>query len=160
MVVPVQSVSGLPAGVEPDAELGFALRERGPEVRWLLPDTLRRIAARNPGIETALDRLPVSVFLQREVQRVGDPLYGHLRRLSALTGSPLVLIPVQAHHRSAREVEGRVLEPAVELAAALIHVRSGRVLWFGIVDGAPGAPGDPSALASAADALALAVSPR
>lgn len=158
MVVPVQTVRGVPTGIQPDAELAFALEERAPGVRWLFPDTLRRFTARNPGIDIDLDRLPVGIFLQAQVEQVGDPLYGHLRRLSALTDVPLVLIPVRLHYRSERQVvDEEVLEPAMELAAALVHVRSGRVLWFGIVDGAPGAADDPGTLASAADALARAV---
>lgn len=158
MVVPVQTARGVPTGIQPDAELEFALRERGSRVRWLFPDTLRRFTARNPGIDIALDRLPVGIFLRAQVEQVGDPLYGHLRRLGAITGAPLVLIPVRLRYRSEPvRVEERVLEPAMELSAALVHVRSGRVLWFGIVDGAPGGAGDPATLASTADALARAV---
>lgn len=158
MVAPVQRQSGLGREVRPDAELQFALQERGPAVRWLFPDTLRSITGRSPGIDVALDRLPVDVFLRAEVRRVGDPLYGHLRRLNGLTGAPLILIPVRVRHRPpGEEVEGEVLEPAVEIAGALIEIRSGRVLWFGIVDGGSGASDDPRALASAADALARAV---
>lgn len=158
MVVPVQHMRGIPAGVQADAELAFALRERGPRVQWLFPDTLRSITSRSPGIDIPLETLPVGAFLQAEVERVGDPLYGHLRRLNALTGAPLALIPVQLRYRSQPEsVEGEVLEPAMELAASLVHVQSGRVLWFGIVDGTPGEVDDPGTLASAADALARVV---
>jgi len=45
----------------------------------------------------------------------------------------------------------------IEIAAALVRARSGHVLWFAMVDGEPGSGDDPSALASAADALARAV---
>jgi hypothetical protein len=43
---------------------------------------------------------------------------------------------------------------AVEIVAALIHPRSGRVVWFGVVDGTPGPLGALPATASAAEALA------
>lgn len=158
MVAPFQIRNGVPSGVQPEAELAFALRQRADRVRWLLPDTLRTITARNPGIDIELERLPVNAFLGAQVERVGDPLYGHLRRLNALTGAPLVLIPVSLRYRSGpREIDGRVLEPAMEITATLIHVRSGRVIWYGIVDGEPGDADDPRTLASAVDALARVV---
>lgn len=158
MLLPVQIEDGVPTGLQPDAELAYALQERTPRVHWLLPDTLRRIAARNPAIQLPLEGLPVDVFLQAQVERVGDPLYGDLRRLNALTGAPLVLIPVRLRYRrNEQEVDGRTLEPTMELSAALVHVQSGRVLWFGIVDGEPGGANDPATLASAADALARIV---
>lgn len=158
MVAPFQVRLGVPSEVQPEAELAFALRQRAGEVRWFLPDTLRAITGRNPGIDIALERLPVTSFLQAQVERVGDPLYGHLRRLNALTGVPLVLIPVRLRYRSRTQVvDDRVLEPAMEITATLVHVRSGRVLWYGIVDGAPGEPNDPRTLASAVDALARVV---
>lgn len=160
MVVPIQSVRGVSAGTRPDAELAFALRERDARVRWLFPDTLRRMVARNPAVDIALDRLPVASFLQARVERIGDPLYGHLRRLAGLSGAPLVLIPVRLRYRSETvEVDDRVLEPAMELTAALVHIRTGRVLWFGILDGETGDRNDPRVLASTADALARAVVP-
>lgn len=160
MVVPIQSVRGVSARARPDAELAFALREREARVRWLFPDTLRRLVARNPAVDIALDRLPVASFLQARVERIGDPLYGHLRRLAGLSGAPLVLIPVRLRYRSETvEVDDRVLEPAMELTAALVHIRTGRVLWFGILDGETGDRNDPRVLASAADALARAVVP-
>lgn len=160
MVLPVQIRQEVPASVDAGPELRFALEQRGPSVRWLFPDTLRTITARSPGIQAPLEGLPVGVFFQAQVERIGDPLYGHLRRLGALASSPLVLIPIRLRYRSMPETVGdRVFEPAMELTAVLIHIQSGRVLWFGIVDGSTGGPTDPRSLASAADRLARVVAP-
>ena len=92
---------------------------------------------------------------QAQVNRIGDPLYGYLRRLSAISNGTLALIPVEVRHRaSTAERPG-----AVEVVAALVDVRSGRVPWFGVVQGAPGDGSSPGALASAADALARLLFP-
>ena len=45
------------------------------------------------------------------------------------------------------------------LAAALIDTVGGRVLWFGVVAGAPGPPDDPAHAARAAQALARTLFP-
>ncbi|MFW6199474.1 MAG: hypothetical protein ACOC8K_02780 [Gemmatimonadota bacterium] len=161
MVLPVQIRQGVPeSSVDMDSELRFALEERGASVRWLFPDTLRTITSRNPGIEAPLEGLPVGVFLQGRVERIGDPLYGHLRRLGVLASSPVAVIPVRLRYRPTPETVGdQVFDPAMELTAALIHLQSGRVLWFGIVDGATGGPADQRSLASAADRLARILVP-
>lgn len=152
MVLPVQEVVGLSGA--PDAELAFALQDRtGDRVRWVLPEEMRRSLRRSPGMPIRVDGLPVGIFLQAQVDRVGDPLFGHLRRLAAITSADLALIPIQVRHRPGEEETA----PAVEIAAALIHARNGRVFWFGIVEGEPGGADDPRALASAADALARAL---
>jgi hypothetical protein len=148
MVMPVQASRGV-AG-DASAELVYALRARGQGVRWIMPDTLRAALARNPTLDVPLDALPVGVFLRAQVNRLGDPMFGYLRRLNALTGASVALIPVEVRYRPATaERPG-----AVELVAALVDAESGRVGWFGIVEGEPGEASSPRALASAADALA------
>lgn len=153
MVLPVQAVRGV--GGSPDAELRFQLEQRGPTVRWIFPDELEDAVRRSPGMEMRLTGLPVGSFMVAEVRRVGDPLYGNLRRLAAVTDGEVALVPVQLRHRGSDGAG----EGAVELAVTLIDVRSGRVYWFGIVEGDPGAADDPAALASAVDALAARILP-
>ncbi|MEX0741799.1 MAG: hypothetical protein WD079_03315, partial [Phycisphaeraceae bacterium] len=63
-------------------------------------------------------------------------------------------IPIEVRRAASPDgvaVAGEAL--SVEIAAALLSARTGRVYWFGIVEGEPGAAGDPRALASAVDAL-------
>ena len=153
MVLAVQVTRGVTGDGE--AELVYALNARGRGVRWLMPQTLRSQLARNPGLDVPLDDLPVGVFLQAQVNRVGDPLYGYLRRLSAISNGTIALIPVEIRDRAATaERPG-----AVEVVAALVDVRSGRVHWFGVVQGTAGDGSSPGALASAADALARLLFP-
>ena len=163
MVFPAQIVPEVPGGV--DAELAFALGERAPRVEWILPAEVRTAARSAPGLDVAVDRLPVRVFLQAEVRRVGDPLYGILRRLGAVTDSQLALIPVAVQHRppppppDSLAGQGEPGPGTIQVSAALIALRTGRVLWYGVEEGASGTAGDPAALASAMDALAARLAP-
>ena len=56
---------------------------RGPEVAWIFSDELEAVVARSPSVDTAVRGLPVGIFLSAEVRRIGDPLFGQLRRLGA-----------------------------------------------------------------------------
>lgn len=147
MVLPVQQQAGFTGTV--DAELAFQLRDREPAVEWVMPDAIQERLDRSPGIQAEIRGLPVGVFQQAEVRRIGDPLYGQLRRMSALVDAPVALLPVRAATRPVGD--GEVV---IRLLAALVDVRSGRVLWFGVEEGRPGPADDPAALASAVDALA------
>lgn len=146
MVLPVQNVTGVAGDV--DAEVAFGLHSRGEGVTWILPPRLQQAVDRAPGLNARIRGLPVGTFASAEVRRVGDPLYGELRRLAALVDGEVVLLPVQAWTRVGEEGEH------VRLSAALIHIRSGRVMWFGVVEGDARPAADPGALASAVDALA------
>lgn len=148
MVLPVQALQGV--GGDADAELAFALQSRMEAVDWVTPGELRNAVEASPSLDAPLEGLPVRVFLRTEVERVGDPLYGVLRRLGGLTGGEAALIPVLVRYRPA----AAGTPGAVEVAAALLDVRSGYVLWYGVEDGEPGSATDAGVLASALDALA------
>ena len=153
MVLPVQETIGVPGDL--DAELTFALTARSDEVIWIMPETLRSSLAMSPGLRVPLESLPVSMFMQSQVRRVGDPLYGMLRRVAALVDAEVAMIPVHVLARtSTPEREG-----AIEVRVALIHIVTGDVLWYGVEEGAAGDARDPSALASAMEAIARRLVP-
>lgn len=162
MVFPVQRLRGLDRDLDPAAEVAYAFETRG-GAEWILPADLRRAVERTPGLELSADALPVDVFLRAEVDRIGDPLFGLLRRMAAVTGADLALVPVEARPGAAQadaaEAGAASSLRRVEIAATLINARTGRVFWFGVVD-AESAGGDAGALAGAAEALARAVTPR
>lgn len=147
MLLPVQEMVGFRG--TPDAELAFQLQAREPAVEWILPERIQSMLDRSPGIRAETRGLPVSVFLGTEVRRIGDPLYGELRRMAALVDAEVALIPVRAAvHTTPTGGE------AIRLHAALVEVRTGRVAWFGVEEGMAGEAEDPAVLASAVDALA------
>lgn len=147
MVLPVQQVMSV--GGDADAELAFGLESRGPEVTWVLPAEVDRVLARSPSMDARTRGLPVDAFLAAEVRRVGDPLYGTLRRLAALVDTEVALLPVRA-----QEVSTQGDSVRVRFHSALLDVRTGRVLWFAVEEGETTTSGDPRALATAADAVA------
>lgn len=148
MLLPVQQVLGVPG--DPDAELAFGLRGRGSGVEWVFPSEIEEMLSRAPNVRGSTRGLPVGQFLAAEVQRVGDPLYGELRRMAALVDADAVLLPVQA---SLAEGDAGA-EPTVRFWTALIEVRTGRVLWFSVLEGGAFPAGDPRALASAVETVA------
>lgn len=150
MVFPVQLRTSVPGGVLADPELAHALRTRGEGMAWVFPPEMDEILQRSPGVPAQIRGLPVHVFLQAQVDRIGDPLLGHLIRLGALTGANVALIPVELKYGE---------NEAYIISAALIGVRTGRVIWYGVVEGGPGRATDPGALASVSEMLAKALLP-
>ena len=152
MVFPVQEA---PSPREATRELVFALESRGGTSRWVFPDALRSSLERSPGLDVPLDELPVGVFRRAEVRRIGDPLYGMIRRAASLNGATAALLPVAVGFRPAGAEE----PAAMEVLAAVVDVTTGRVLWLD-GDSAPAdGPGDPGGLARVMDALARRLLP-
>ena len=146
LVFPVQIQTAVPQGVMADAELAHALRSNGEGVSWTYPEDIEELLARSPGVRIEMRNLPVLMFLQAEVRRIGDPLYGNIRRAAALAGAEVALIPVELSYG---------YQASYTLAATLINVSTGRVLWYGVVPGQPGEPDSPGTMASVAEAVAL-----
>ena len=153
IVIPVQTARGVQG--DATAELVDALRARGQGVRWFMPDTLRTALKRSPALAVPLDAIPVDVFLHAQVNRLGDPAFGFLRRLNALTNARLAFIPVEIRHRA--DPAGG--PGADEFVCAIVDAETGYVAWFGVIAGEPGEAGSPRALASAADAVARRLFP-
>ncbi len=150
LVLPVQLREGVPAGVTPDEELAYAFRARGAGVQWAFPPDVEGALRRSPGLSARQRDLPVGIFLQAEVERIGDPLYGEIRRLAALVGADVALIPIELRYGQ---------EGAYRITAALLSVATGRVAWLGVRMGATGGVEEPGTLASLAEALARALLP-
>ncbi|MSR21973.1 MAG: hypothetical protein EXR92_00195 [Gemmatimonadetes bacterium] len=107
-------------GAYPDVgnELEYALGRVGGPVEWLMPEDLREAVAQSPGVGAQIDDLPVDIFLVGDVERVGDPLFGTLYRLGALTNATMALLPVADQARAHDAMQ------AVEISAALVDLRS------------------------------------
>ena len=150
MVLPVQLRTGVPEGVLADPELAYSLRGRGEGVTWIFPPELDERLERSPAVSTPIRDLPVRMFLQSEVNRVGDPLFGHLLRLATLTGADVALIPVELKYGE----DGTYL-----LSVAVIGTRTGRVSWFAVIEGSAGEAQSPASLASTTEKLARILLP-
>jgi hypothetical protein len=116
----LQLISGAHSDVA--REIEYALRTRTSGGGWILPAELREVLRANPGTQIGVVALPVDIFLSRQVQRIGDPLFGDLYRLGVLTNSTYALLPIQARSQPAEGAS----EAVVEIVAAILDVRSGR----------------------------------
>ena len=125
-----------------DSIIGTLLKTRAPEVSWLLPEELRRVARRAPGIAPAPDQMGTAILFhptKQEPEMVADPLRSELRTLAALAGGGrYALVPAGLTFRRAKApTPGSVgaqhaapLPHAVataELTVVLVDVRTGRV---------------------------------
>lgn len=153
MVLPVQG-GWAPAAPGLDAELAFWLADYAPGVKWVFPPALERALARSSALEVPIHTLAVSSFHVAQVERVGDPLYGDLRRAGAVVGARYALLPVGGSYVNGEAGEGRV-----EISVALIDTMGGGVLWYGVVAGERGKASDPVTIASAARTLAQTLFP-
>ena len=161
MVFPVQYGS-VPVGQEGmlhipidrqklDAELAYWLPQNARTVKWVLPEAMQRMISRSPTLDIDINNLAVGVFRQAQVKRVGDPLFGDLRRLAAVMNARLAIIPVAAEQIGTHPDSARV-----QVATAVIDAHEGTVIWFGIIESEPDARGAEAGNASAAQAMARA----
>jgi len=95
--------------------------------------------------------LAVGSFQRAQVRRIGDPLFGDLRRLAAVLDAQLAVVPIAAEFLGP---DAAAAAPTV--AAAVINALDGTVVWFGIIEGTEKGVGSEGAIATAAQAFARA----
>jgi hypothetical protein len=137
-----------------DSELSYWLPQSAANVRWVLPATIQRSITRSPTLAIDIQNLEVSSFRRGQVKRIGDPLFGDLRKLASVLDARIAVIPV------ASEAVGKTpADSRVQIATAVIDAMSGDVIWFGIHE-ATETGHEQAGLASAAQVFARAFSGR
>jgi hypothetical protein len=106
-----------------DGIFGAYLLDNAPDVKWVLPDALRKTARRAPGLVPDPDRMGHQVMASARIRRVPEPLASRLRQLVAYSDARHVLLPSSLS--VARDSTG----VSVEVAAELVDARLGNVLW-------------------------------
>ncbi len=134
-----------------DAELAYWLPQVATNVKWTLPNAIQRAITRSPSLAIDINNLAVNSFQQAQVKRIGDPLFGDLRKLAAVLDTRLAVIPIAAERIGATNDSARV-----QVATAVIDALSGNVVWFGIIESDADARGEEAGIASAAQAMARA----
>lgn len=137
---------------EVDAELEFALGERGFRTRWVFPPALVRSAQRNaphapdPRALAAEGLRPLA--RRRSDGMLGEPLASQLRSLVALHGARYALFPVELRFEKVGGAGRAVLH------VLLLDARLSRATWGGDVRGDTASAFGPALVASAANNLA------
>lgn len=122
-----------------DSIIGMLLTARAPEVTWVGPAELRRVARRAAGIAADPDQMGTAFLRADALVDVPDPLRYQLRTLMGLVGGRYTLVPAGLVFR--RPAGGPAGRPAVaELSIVLIDTRVGRVGWRTIARGEGGDP--------------------
>ena len=129
-----------------DSLIGDALTARAPEVKWVLPPQLRKIARRAPGIVDDPDHMGQALLRSPKLKDVPDPLRASLRNLMAVVGGRVAFVPAALGF--SRDADGSI---RAELPLVAADVRSGKVVWRSVAVGSGPTPA--AALASALDAV-------
>lgn len=113
-----------------DSIIATLLTARAPEVTWVAPAELRRIARRAPGIAADPDQMGTPFLRADNIIDVPDPLRYQLRTLMGLAGGRYVLVPAGLVFR--KPPNRPTAEPPVavaELSLVLIDTRIGKIGW-------------------------------
>lgn len=136
-----------------DSLIADAFTGRAPEVRWVPPPELRKLARRSPGIVGDPDAMGQAMLRAPKLKDIPDPLRSSLRNLMAVAGGRVAMVPAALGF--GREADGRV---RADLSLVAVDTRSGKVIWRALATGRGAGP--PEALQSALEvALPLDLAP-
>jgi hypothetical protein len=107
-----------------DSLVAEGLLARSPEVNWVLPPQLRKIARRAAGVVDDPDQMGQAILRSPKMVKVADPLRSSIRGLVALAGGRLALVPASLGFGP--ESNGQI---RADLSLVLTDSRSGKVLW-------------------------------
>jgi hypothetical protein len=114
-----------------DSLLTDGAASRAPEVKWVPPGELRRIAKRSGGLIPDPDQMGQSVMRSWNITSVPDPLRSNLRRLLAVAGGwRYALIPAALFLKV--DSTGQL---GADLSVLLADARTGRVVWRSMAKG-------------------------
>jgi len=128
-----------------DSMIGEAFAGRAPEVKWVLPPELRKIARRSPGIVGDPDLMGQAMLRSPKLKDIPDPLRSSLRNLMALVGGRVVMVPASLGF--GRQADGLV---RADLTLVAADVRNGKVVWRSAPAGSGVTPAEALAAALAA----------
>lgn len=118
-----------------DSLVGEQIEARGPEVHWVLPPQLRKVARRSAGVVEDPDQMGQAILRSPKMNKVPDPLRSSLRGLVALAGGRIALVPASVGFGP--EANGRM---RADLTLVLVDSRSGKVLWRSLAYGRGASP--------------------
>ena len=118
-----------------DSLVGQGFQARSPEVNWVLPPQLRKIARRAAGVVDDPDQMGQAILRSPNLVKVPDPLRSSIRSLVALVGVRLALVPAALGFGP--DSNGQI---RADLSLVLTDSRSGKVLWRTLAYGRGASP--------------------
>lgn len=125
------------ARLRADSVIEAYLLERVPEAEWVLPDELRRAAARAPGLLSDPDKMGTALLRTEGIEQIPDPLRSQLRNLTGIVADRYALVPAALTFTPAASGDGEA-----QLTLVLIDVRFGILAWRTVAVGTAEAPWD------------------
>jgi hypothetical protein len=107
-----------------DSLISEALVGRGPEVHWVLPPELRKMARRAAGFVPDPDDMGQAVLRAPKLVVIPDPLRSSLRSLLAIADGRVALVPAALGFGP--EPDGRI---RADLSLVVGDARTGKVMW-------------------------------
>lgn len=135
-----------------DSLVGAGFQARGPEVNWVFPPELRKLARRSAGVVDDPDQMGQAI-LRGRMERVPDRLRSSIRGLVAVAGGRMAMVPASLGFGP--ESNGRI---RADLTLVLVDSRSGKILWRSLAHGR-GATPDQALNAAVAAVLPLSGGP-
>ena len=131
--------------VRADSLVSEGIVSRAPEVNWVPPRELRKMARRSAGYLVDPDQMGQAVLRGPKVLVVPDPLRSSLRSLMAVAGGRLVLVPAAIGFGP--EPDGQI---RADLSLVLADARTGKVMWRSLAYGRGKSPDEALSAALAA----------
>jgi hypothetical protein len=113
-----------------DSLISEALVGRGPEVHWILPPELRKMARRAAGFVPDPDEMGQAVLRAPKLVSIPDPLRSSLRSLLAIADGRLALVPAALAFGA--EPDGRI---QANLSLVVGDARTGKIMWRSLAAG-------------------------
>jgi hypothetical protein len=113
-----------------DSLISEALVTRGPEVGWVLPPQLRKMARRSAGFVPDPDQMGQALLRSPKISTIPDPLRSSMRSLLAIADTRLAFVPASLSFSP--ESDGSI---RADLPVVLADARTGKVLWRSVALG-------------------------
>lgn len=127
-----------------DSLITDVFQMRAPEITWIPPNELRRIARRAPGMLSDPGTYGQAMLRSPKLEQVPDALGANLRKLVAISGGRLVFVPAALGF--SRDETSQV---RADISLVLVDTRRNTIVWRSQAHGTGASPDEALAAALA-----------